>query len=389
MPLTPGDDLVGGRRRRLARQISKLGVAARPAGGAGASSSERILAERVKELNCLYSLSRLFDRRDLDLPQLLSRTVELIPPAWQYPEISAARILVDEHEYKTASFRESPWLQTTPIIVDGSHAGKLELVYLRERPEADEGPFLHEERSLLNVISQRIGEVIERKRAEEHLATYRQQLRSLALELSRLEDQSRRRISSELHDGIAQQLVLVQIRLGMLLGDLTTTDSRTRVEEIRDLVAQTIRQTRTLIFELSPPVLYDHGLEEALDWLVQQTRVRFHLDVQLETEGSRIDLPPELRAVLFRSCAELLANVGRHALADRAWMLVRYEEGRVRLTVRDSGIGFDLSEAWTRAAQNGSFGLFSIRERMRELGGDLIIDSQPGRGTRASLVLSV
>jgi signal transduction histidine kinase len=353
------------------------------------SSSRQVLAERVKELNCLYSLSRLFDRRDLNLPELLTRTVELIPPAWQFPEITAARILVDEQEYKTESFRDSSWSQTTPIIVDGAHAGKLELVYLQERPEADEGPFLHEERSLLNVIAQRIGEVIERKTAEEHLVTYRQQLRSLALELSRLDEQSRRRVSSELHDGIAQQLVLVQIQLGMLLADLTTIDSRRKVEDIRDLVGQTIRQTRTLIFELSPPVLYEHGLEEALDWLVQQIRVRFHLDVQLETEGPRIDLSPELRTVLFRSCAELLANVGRHALADRAWLLVRYEEKRVRLTVRDNGIGFDLNDAWTRAAQKGSFGLFSIRERMRELGGDLIIDSQPGRGTRAGLVLSV
>lgn len=381
--------MVSGRRRGVSRRISTPSVPGRPAKRTELSSSRQVLAERVKELNCLYSLSRLFDRRDLNLPELLTRTVELIPPAWQFPEITAARILVDEQEYKTESFRDSSWSQTTPIIVDGAHAGKLELVYLQERPEADEGPFLHEERSLLNVIAQRIGEVIERKTAEEHLVTYRQQLRSLALELSRLDEQSRRRVSSELHDGIAQQLVLVQIQLGMLLADLTTIDSRRKVEDIRDLVGQTIRQTRTLIFELSPPVLYEHGLEEALDWLVQQIRVRFHLDVQLETEGPRIDLSPELRTVLFRSCAELLANVGRHALADRAWLLVRYEEKRVRLTVRDNGIGFDLNDAWTRAAQKGSFGLFSIRERMRELGGDLIIDSQPGRGTRAGLVLSV
>jgi PAS domain S-box-containing protein len=126
----------------------------------------RELEERAKELNCLYGISRLVEQADLSLPEILQGTVELIPPAWQYPELVCARIVLREQTYQTTGFRETIWQQSCDIRVRGEPEGRIEVYYLEERPEEDEGPFLKEERDLLNAIAERLGRVVERIRAE-------------------------------------------------------------------------------------------------------------------------------------------------------------------------------------------------------------------------------
>jgi len=127
------------------------------------------LGERAKELNCLYGISNLVQRPDISLEELLQGTVNLIPPAWQYPEITCARIALGGQEYLTENFRETAWRQTSDIIVNGERTGAVEVCYLEEKPESDEGPFLTEERGLINAIAERLGRVSERKQAEETL----------------------------------------------------------------------------------------------------------------------------------------------------------------------------------------------------------------------------
>ncbi len=127
------------------------------------------LDERVKELDCLYGISRLAGQKDVSLEQILRGTVDLLPPAWQYPEIACARLVLDGQEFKTDGFRETPWQQSSAIVVQGEQAGQVEVGYLEERPEADEGPFLEEERLLLNTVAERLGRTAERVKAEEAL----------------------------------------------------------------------------------------------------------------------------------------------------------------------------------------------------------------------------
>jgi len=127
------------------------------------------LGERVKELNCLYGISRLIERPGISLEELLRETVEVIPPAWQYPEVACARIMLGEQEFRTGTFRESIWRQTSDIIVLGQRMGRVEVWYLDERPERDEGPFLEEERSLIDTIARTLGRAIENKQAEERI----------------------------------------------------------------------------------------------------------------------------------------------------------------------------------------------------------------------------
>ena len=134
------------------------------------------LGERVKELNCLYSISHLAEKMGISLEEILQGTIEIIPPSWQYPSITGAKIMVEGQEFRTANFQKTAWLQNSNIVIKGQNIGRVEICYLEEKPESDEGPFLQEERSLINAISIQLGRIIENKRAEEALAKRTQEL---------------------------------------------------------------------------------------------------------------------------------------------------------------------------------------------------------------------
>jgi len=139
------------------------------------------LQERVKELTCLYGFSNLVEQTET-LEEIIRGLVELISPGWQYPEITAARIIFEGCRFKTDNFQKTAWMQSTNIKVHGRKAGTIEVCYLRKRPVIDEGPFLKEERKLLDVLAERLGRIIERKRAEEDLRKHREHLEELAEE---------------------------------------------------------------------------------------------------------------------------------------------------------------------------------------------------------------
>ncbi len=138
------------------------------------------LGERVKELNCLYGLAQLVEIADVSVSGILQGTVELIPPAWQYPDITCARIVYDGQEYKTENYRATPWQQTAAIMVYGQTLGCLEVGYTAEQSLSDEGLFLQEERWLIEALTERLGRIIERKRAEEALRESERLLRTIA-----------------------------------------------------------------------------------------------------------------------------------------------------------------------------------------------------------------
>ena len=129
---------------------------------------EESLRERVKELNCLQALSKLIEKED-NLERLFQNGVEVLPKSWLHPEIAGARIIYEDRQYQTENFRETDWRQSSDIKVLGKPEGIVEVCYLEERPIKDEGPFLQEERDLLNLIAERLGSVIERKQTEEFL----------------------------------------------------------------------------------------------------------------------------------------------------------------------------------------------------------------------------
>ena len=120
------------------------------------------LQERVKELNCLYGLTDIVKDKTLSMDEAIKKIVELIPTAWHYPDITCARITVDNQDYKSNNFKETKWSQISNIILDDKKIGVLEVYYLEEKPQLDEGPFLIEERRLIDAISDLVGKYIEK-----------------------------------------------------------------------------------------------------------------------------------------------------------------------------------------------------------------------------------
>ncbi len=137
------------------------------------------LTERTKELNCLYSISRLIERRRYSLEEILRDVVKLIPAAWKYPEVTCARILWDDKEFRTKNFAATDWRLASNLLVNGKSSGKVEVYYLDQRPESEEGPFLKEERDLINAITERLGKIIERRQTETSLQESEKRFRDL------------------------------------------------------------------------------------------------------------------------------------------------------------------------------------------------------------------
>jgi two-component system NtrC family sensor kinase len=135
------------------------------------------LRERVKELTCLYGIANLARQPEISLEELLQQVVRLLPPGWQYPELTEARITLDERSYATPGYSGSGWKQSAPIFAGGRCRGEVEVAYTRETPSMDEGPFLREERALLNEVARQAGLILERLEAEEERQKLQEQLR--------------------------------------------------------------------------------------------------------------------------------------------------------------------------------------------------------------------
>jgi len=130
-------------------------------------SSKAALTERVKELTCLYGMAQIASQPDMSLEEIIQGIVELLPPAWQYPEIAFARIILDGISYTTQGFCECRQKQTAKIIVEGMPRGIVELVYVEEKPDLDDGPFLKEERNLIDAVARQVASIVERRQAEQ------------------------------------------------------------------------------------------------------------------------------------------------------------------------------------------------------------------------------
>jgi len=125
------------------------------------------LAEREKELNALYGLSEIVEKEDLSLHEILKQVPGLLSASWHYPEAACTRVILGNQKFSTGNFRVTNWRQAADIIVNGKRAGEIEIYYLKEKPELDEGPFYKEERKLIDACAERLGRIIERKQLEE------------------------------------------------------------------------------------------------------------------------------------------------------------------------------------------------------------------------------
>ncbi len=228
-----------------------------------------------------------------------------------------------------------------------------------------------------------VEDITEKKEAEGKIERYQEELRSLASELSLAEERERRRIANVLHDNIGQILALSKIKLGSLLDSVVSPESRAEVEAVRQLIEQAIKYARSLTFELSPPILYELGFEAALEWLGEQMQEQHGFVFTFNKDDEPKPMDEEAGVFLFMSVRELLVNIAKHAGAKHVRVVVRKSGEDIAIEVEDDGVGFSTG---TGDREFAGYGLFSIRERLKHLGGSMEIASSRGKGTRVLLV---
>jgi signal transduction histidine kinase len=171
------------------------------------------------------------------------------------------------------------------------------------------------------------------------------------------------------------------MKLSELQNSNSDTDLFKKLDEIQGLLDRTIQDTRNLTFKISSPILYELGLESAVEWLTEMFQEQHSIQANFIDDGKPKQLDNDVRIVLFRTVRELLFNIVKHADAKNVTVTTRRDGKNIRIHVADDGVGFDSSNIEKRSG----FGLFSIRERLDFLGGNLEIESKPGQGTRVTL----
>jgi signal transduction histidine kinase len=226
-------------------------------------------------------------------------------------------------------------------------------------------------------VAQRTAEAIERA----------QKLRLLSSELSLAEERERRRIAQVLHDDLQQMLMAARLHLRALDKTENAAERTEIIRNIQNMLERSFNLTRSLSVELSPPVLHDHGLAAALEWLAAQARKHHGANVSVDADSSANPKAIDVSVFLFQAVRELLLNAVKHAPGSPVHITMKGTgSGKLRVVVSDRGPGFDPARLDRQGFQLGGLGLFNIRERMASFGGEFQIKSTPGRGTRIMLV---
>jgi signal transduction histidine kinase len=384
------------------------------------------LSERVKELTALHTTARILQDETKSPNEIINDIVLLLPPAWQYPEITCARIRFMQYEASTPNLIETEWQQAAPFMTHGGQRGSIEIYYLEEKPVEHEGPFLREERELIESLAEMLRaffqhllydealqaahDDLERQvkartadiqKANEALKTqisdylnaqkkidiYQGQLRQLAAELSLAEARERRAIAGDLHDHIGQSLAFIKMNISQFRGNAVFCGFESKIDEIMELLNQTIRYIRDMTFEISPPVLYELGLEAALDWMRDRYQRKHNLCILIHQISPVGKLTDDVSVTLFKSVQELLNNAIKHSGADQLDIYIDGTPQHVEIKITDNGCGFDSSILDDKSARDDKFGLFNLKVRLSYLGGNAHINSIPGKGTTVTLTI--
>lgn len=234
--------------------------------------------------------------------------------------------------------------------------------------------------------------ITKRKKAEialnenmQQIENYQKKLKSLNVEITLVEERERRRIAENLHDSLGQTLSLAFLKLSSI--DVDSSPSIKKIiAETSNLLDIAISESRSLTYDLSPPILYELGLIPAFKWKLEQIEEKYVINTTLIGEDQQIKVQKEYNIFLYRIVCELLMNVIKHAKANLIEVEILWEKEFYCIIVRDNGIGFK-KELKTTAGTQGGFGLMSIYERIDSMKGKFEIESKPGEGTEAKIII--
>lgn len=350
----------------------------------------RELAERVKELTALHEAARVLQRERAEVASVLRGLAALLPPAFQHPESTAARLRLGPVEAATPDFADSPAALRAEFTTADGQTGSIEVVSTADI-EA-ETPFLTEERQLVNTLSDMLRAALDRRQAEEHLRATSEQLRALSARLSSAREEEGARIAREIHDELGAALSSLRWDLeevGEVLSEpadaARVADLRRKVAGMMSLTDTTVNTVRRIASELRPVALDDLGLTEAVEWQAGQFQARTGIVVSCDCHLENVELSHEQATAVFRIFQEALTNVLRHARATRVEVALKREAAWLVLTVSDDGRGMTAEEL----SGSRTLGLLGMRERANLVGGELDIRGEEGRGTTVTVRIPV
>lgn len=284
----------------------------------------------------------------------------------QYP-ISRLSLVGEEKLLSTM------WL---PLIVDGKHRGMLVVGYRQYHDFAEREmrllASLAEKNSIAMVNAQLYTDLLQREKELEILSGARVQA----------QEDERRRIAREIHDGLGQMLTAIKFNLEILEDMITAgKDERERIDDMKNLLDSVMKEAREISYNLMPSVLEDFGLAPALQLLSEQFSNRTNVKVQFQAHGINDRLDPNLEIGMYRIAQESLNNISKHAEATEVNLQIIRSSTGIRLVIEDNGKGLTAQPCLIRATGKGGMGLPGMRERASSFGGAFTIDSTPNNGT--------
>ncbi len=345
-----------------------------------------ILRERIKELTCLYQVSQLIGTSK-SLETIFSDLEANIKPGWQYPAVTRILVRIGDKVYGDPLFSGSKWKLSAPLIMSGALCGSLEVYYTEERPPAYEGPFLREERALIDTLASFLSIAMERIQAEENIIKSEERLRELYHRLQSIREEERARIAREFHDELGQVLTTLKLELDILDKKLErmAPGLQENTERLLQLVEGTLPAVKQLVMDLRPPVLDDLGLQDAIEWQAHDFENRTGILCNVNVNPLKTPLSPDQATALFRIFQETLTNVVRHAHASQVHVNLEQENGHLVLQIKDDGKGI---KPW-QISDSKSLGLLGIRERVLPWEGEVDIHGEEDRGTTVTIKINM
>lgn len=225
----------------------------------------------------------------------------------------------------------------------------------------------------------------EQKRAAELELAYEKRLLSLAMSLAGTEDRERMRLATSLHEGIAQSLASAKLSADMLTREPLTPTGESTLQRLRDAIQDSVSQVRRLMADLSPPAFAFQDLFSSLSFVADAAMREYQVNVRVKGGRQRDLVADEHKQLLVSSLRELLLNAVKHGKAQTVEVALKRKGACLEMTVRDDGVGFDVSQLGQNYDFTDGFGLFNLRERLLFSGGEFSIKSAIGSGTAVSV----
>jgi len=223
-------------------------------------------------------------------------------------------------------------------------------------------------------------DITEEKQLHENMRFYVQQV-------TKAQEEERKRVARDLHDDVAPSLLLLIQRLDAVTSSTPrlSTSLTNKLEDLYTYAAAALENLRRSAQDLRPRIIDDLGLVASLEWMAENFIKDYGIDTQVKVTGVQQDLPNEVPLLLFRIAQEALTNIRRHAEASRAWVTLEFGDKKTVLTIKDNGKGFEMPQRMGDLASLGKLGLAGMQERARLIDGTLIVQSEVGAGTIVTL----